>query len=432
VTPIRRTLTLAALGCSALALALPAASSAVPVRTAQAPQPAASVDPVIDWNRFLLDLQATPGDQPANVHPTYELAMLHAAINDAAVAIDHSGKRYLPRVHAIRDTSLSAAADAAAHDTLVALYPTLGASIDQHYSSLLGQVPAGRRKLNGVRVGRLVAAQLLRRRANDGSSASPIPFQPGTSPGDYELTPPAFSQPIFTHWSRVKPFLLHRADQFRPAPPPALTSPKYAAAIDEVKSLGAAQGSTRTADQTEIGQFWNPPIWAAWNRIAQAAALGQHGDLSENAHTFAALNLAFADAAIAFYDAKYAYHVWRPVTAIHAAGADGNPDTTADPNWTPLSTTAPDPSYPGAHGTISAAGADVLAGIYGNDFSFTVTSPALPGVTRSFVSFSEAAQEASVSRIYNGNHTRLDEVAGENLGHDIAGFVLARTLPIEP
>jgi hypothetical protein len=121
--------------------------------------------------------------------------------------------------------------------------------------------------------------------------------------------------------------------------------------------------------------------------------------------------------------------VWRPITAIHAADADGNSDTTADPNLTPLSTTAPDPSYPGAHGTISAAAADVLAGIYGNDFSFTVTSPALPGVTRSFASFSEAAQEASMSRIYNGNHTRLDEVAGENLGHDIAGFVLARDLP---
>ena len=422
--PTRRALTLSALGCLALTLALPAVSSAVPAaRTAQAPQPAASVDPVIDWNRFLLDLQTTPGDQPATVHPTYELAMLHAAINDAAVTINHSGRRYLTRVHAMTDGSPSAAADAAAHDTLVALYPTLGASIDQHYASLLGQVPAGRRNVNGVRIGRLAAAQLLRRRADDGSSASPIPFQPGTSPGDYQLTPPAFAQPVFTHWSRVKPFLLDRADQFRPAPPPALTSAKYAAAIDEVQSLGAAQGSTRTAEQTQIGQFWNPPIWAAWNRIAQAAALGHHGGLSENAHTFAALNLPFADAAIAFYDAKYAYHVWRPVTAIHAADADGNPDTTADSSWTPLSATAPDPSYPGAHGTISAAGADVLA------VSFTVMSPALPGVTRSFVSFSAAAQEASVSRIYNGNHTRLDEVAGENLGHDIGGFVLARDLP---
>ena len=139
--------------------------------------------------------------------------------------------------------------------------------------------------------------------------------------------------------------------------------------------------------------------------------------------------MTFADSVIAFYDAKYAFHVWRPVTAIRAADADGNPDTAGDPNWTPLSATAPDPSYPGAHGTISAAGADVLAAAYGNDVAFAATSPALPGVVRSFVSFSEAAEEASVSRIYNGNHTRLDEVAGENLGHAVANAVVDRDVP---
>jgi PAP2 superfamily len=140
------------------------------------------------------------------------------------------------------------------------------------------------------------------------------------------------------------------------------------------------------------------------------------------------LNLTFADSVIAFYDAKYTYRLWRPVTAIRNADTDGNPDTTGDPNWTPLSNTAPDPSYPGAHGTISEAGADVLSSIYGNDFAFSVTSPALPGVERQFVSFSEAAEEASVSRIYNGNHTRIDQVAGEDLGRDAADFVLHHDL----
>jgi PAP2 superfamily protein len=217
----------------------------------------------------------------------------------------------------------------------------------------------------------------------------------------------------------VKPFVLRRSAQFRPPAPPALTSAKYAAAIEEVQALGAATGSTRTADQTQIGQFWNPPIWATWNRIAQTAALGHRGSVSDSARTFAALDLTFADAVIAFYDAKYTYRFWRPITAIRA---------TSDPNWTPLSNTAPDPSYPGAHGTISAAGADVLSSIYGNDFDFTVDSTALPGVLRSFVSFTEAAQEASVSRIYNGNHTRVDQVAGENLGHNVSGFVLSREL----
>jgi hypothetical protein len=387
------TLGVAALTCAALA-SVPSAAPAAQ----QAP------DPVIGWNRFLLTLQGTAGVQPATVQPTYELAVMHAAIYDAAVR----GAR----------SSSAAAVDAAARDTLVALYPGQRAVIDQQYSAMLAQVPGPvvRRSL-GVLVGRQAAAKLLRERAHDGSAAAPLPFTPGTRPGDYQLTPPAFAPPAFTHWSAVKPFVLRRAAQFRPPPPPALTSAKYTAAIEEVKTLGAATGSTRTADQTQIGVFWNPPIWATWNRIAQTAVLAHRGSVIDNARTFAALNLTFADAVIAFYDAKYTYRLWRPVTAIRA---------TSDPNWLPLSNTAPDPSYPGAHGTISAAGADVLSALYGNDFAFSVDSTALPGVTRDFVSFSEAAEEASESRIFNGNHTRVDQVAGENLGHNVARFVLDR------
>jgi hypothetical protein len=318
--------------------------------------------------------------------------------------------------------------DAAARGTLVHLYPALRPDVDQQYAEQLAQVPGGSGKAQGIRVGRQVAARILARRANDGSSAPPIPFQPGAAPGDYQLTPPAMAAPVFTQWARVRPFVLRTASQFRPPPPPALTSRKYAAAINEVKALGAAQGSTRTADQTQIGLFWNPPIWATWNRIAESAAIGHHGSVARDARAFAALNLTFADSVIAFYDAKYAYRFWRPVTAIRNADTDGNPETVADPGWTPLSPTAPDPSYPGAHGTISAAGAEVLSSLYGNDFDFTVTSPAQPGVERPFLSFSEAAEEASVSRIYNGNHTRLDQAAGEDLGRDVAGFVLANAL----
>ena len=398
--------------------ALPATSSAKQ----------ATEDPVLEWNQFLLGIQATPGDQPATIHPTYELAIMHAAIYDAAVSIDRSGAPYLTDVHAPRRASVEAAADAAAHDTLVKLYPAVQQSIDQEYAGLLAQVPSGHRKAEGIRVGQQVAAQILAKRANDGSTAPLIPFRPGSNPGDYQLTPPTFAQPVFTHWRFAKPFVLRHADQFRPPAPPALTSAKYAAAINEVKTLGVAQGSTRTPDETQIGLFWNPPIWATWNRIAQSAVLGHPGTLSQDARTFAALNLTFADSVIAFYDGKYTYNLWRPVTAIQNAATDGNPDTTADPNWTPLSNTAPDPSYPGAHGTISAAAADVLSSIYGNDFAFSVTSPALPGVERQFVSFSEAAEEASVSRIYNGNHTRIDQVAGEDLGRDVADFVLHNAL----
>jgi hypothetical protein len=421
------TFLLAAAGLLGAWLTLPAVGSA---KALAEPTPLASqtTDPVIEWNNFLLGIQATAGDQPATVHPTYELAVMHAAIYDAVVSIDHSAAPYLTTVHAPRGASQAAAADTAARDTLVKLYPALQGPIDQEYAGLLAQLPARRHVAEGIRVGEQVAAQLLAARRGDGSDAKPIPFVPGTAPGDYRLTPPAFSTPQFTHWRFVRPFALRRANQFRPGPPPALTSAKYAAAFDEVKSLGAATGSTRTADQTEIGLFWNPPIWATWNRIAQTAAVGHHSSLSQNARAFAALNLTFADSVIAFYDAKYTYRLWRPVTGIQHADADGNPGTTADPTWTPLSATAPDPSYPGAHGTISAAGAETLASIYGNDFTFAVTSTALPGVERSFTSFTEAADEATVSRIYNGNHTRIDQVAGENLGRDVAQSVLRSAL----
>jgi PAP2 superfamily protein len=366
--------------------------------------------PVIDWNRFVLTLQATPGVQPATVHPTYELAIVHAAIHDAVVSADRRPRAASPE----------AAADAAAHDTLVKLYPAQQAAIDQQYATELASTPGGLRRLAGVAVGKDSARSILRERAGDGSQAAPLPFTPGTNPGDYQLTPPGFAAPQFTHWPNVRPFLLRRASQFRPPAPPALNSAKTVAAMQEVQRLGAATGSTRTDDQTQIGLFWNPAIWATWNRIAQTAALAHPASLDDDAGTFAALNLTFADTVIAFYDAKYTYRLWRPVTEIRAL---------ADPTWTPLSNTANDPSYPGAHGAISAAGADVLAAAYGNDFAFSVDSTALPGVLREFTSFSEAAEEASVSRIYNGNHTRIDQVAGENLGHNVAGFVLRERRP---
>jgi hypothetical protein len=160
----------------------------------------------------------------------------------------------------------------------------------------------------------------------------------------------------------VTPFVLDSGRQFRAPAPQPLTSDAYADAIDEVQQVGSATSTTRTPEQTEIGKFWNPPIQNFWNQIAQTVALAHHTDLPTTARLFAALNLSFADSAIAFYDAKYAYQLWRPVTAIRLADTDDNPDTVADPNWLPLAGNTPaDPSYPGAHSTISAAGADVLA-----------------------------------------------------------------------
>jgi membrane-associated phospholipid phosphatase len=385
--------------------------------------------PVVDWNQVLLSIVNTPGAQPATVHPTRSFAILHAAIYDAVNSIDRTHEPYLVSVRAPRGASETAAADAAAHAVLVALYPSEQSTIDADYASELAQVADGPAKAKGVNVGVRVAADTLVIRADDGSNATPPPFVAGAAPGDYRPTPPNLAAPVFTGWGRVTPFVLEDGSQFRPAPPPALTSDAYATALAEVQSLGSGTSTTRTAEQTQIGTFWSPPIQNFWNQIADTVALAKHSDLPTTARLFASLDLSLADSTIAFYDAKYAYRLWRPVTAIREADADGNPKTVGDPAWLPLAgNTAPDPSYPGAHSTLSAAAATVLASVYGDAQSFSIGSPALPGVTRSFTSFSGAAQEAGLSRIYAGQHTRLDHVAGVALGRNVATFVLRNVL----
>lgn len=397
--------------------------------TAKEPGVRESGQPVIDWNRVLLSIVDTPGAQPANVQPTRDFAIVQAAIYDAVDSIDRTYEPYLISVRAPRGASETAAADAAAHTALLGLYPGQQSLLDADYAAELATVGDGPAKDSGIRVGEQIATELLAIRANDGSNNAPAPFVPGTAPGDYRPTPPNFPAPVFTAWGQVTPFVLDTSSQFRPPPPQPLTSDAYTDAINEVQQVGSATSSTRTPDQTEIGRFWAPPIQDFWNQIAQSVALAHHTDLPTAARLFAALDLSLADSAIAFYDAKYAYQVWRPVTAIRLADTDDNPDTIADPGWLPLAGATPaDPSYPGAHSTISAAAAEVLASFFGDRQAFAVTSPALPGVTRSFRSFSTAAEEAGVSRIYAGVHTRLDHIAGVTLGHDVAGFVLHHAL----
>jgi membrane-associated phospholipid phosphatase len=388
-----------------------------------------SGQPVLDWNQALLSIVNTPGAQPATIQPTWSFAVMHAAIYDAVNSIDRSHEPYMISVRAPRDASETAAADAAAHTVLVDLYPAQQSTLDADLAAELANVPDGPAKVAGVRVGAEVARGLLAIRVDDGSTVAAPPFVPGANPGDYRPTPPNLATPVFTTWGQVAPFVLETGDQFRPPAPPALTSSAYASAINEVQDLGSATSTTRTSDQTVVGKFWTPPIQNFWNQIAQSVASAHHTDLPTTARLFAALNLSIADSAIAMYDAKYTYQLWRPVTAIRLADTDGNLLTTADPSWLPLAGNTPaDPSYPGAHSTISAAGAEVLGSFFGDDQRFSVTSPAVPGVTRSFTSFDAAAQEAGLSRIYAGVHTRLDHEAGLQLGDDVAGFVLDNAL----
>jgi hypothetical protein len=380
---------------------------------------------VIDWNKELLNIVQTPGAQPITVHPTRSYAILHAAIYDAVVSITRDAPAYVFSVNAPSGARPDAAAATAGHDTLVALYPKWKAALDQLLTGELATIPNGTGKQQGIQVGQTVAARLIAIRANDGSAATLQPFVPGNQPGDYQLTPPKFAAPVFTNWSNVTPFVLNNAAQFRPAPPPALTSQAYVQALNEIKSLGQNTSTTRTPEQTVIGKFWGGPIWNTWNEIAENAALAHHTNLETTARLFAVLNLSFADSAIAFYDAKYHYQLWRPVTAIRLANELGNPAIVANPTWTPLAVTALDPSYPSAHGVISGAGAVVLSAFFGNQDQIRVTSDVLPGVVRTFTSYNDVATEAGLSRIYAGQHTRIDIEVGSQFGQDVAQFVIS-------
>lgn len=396
---------------------------------------AAQTNPVVDWNRHLLAIVRTPGAQPATTHPTRSFAIMHAAIYDAVNRIDGTHQPYSTQITGGSPPSRSpqaeeAAAASAAHAVLVALYPSFQATLDSELQQSLSEIHAKPLIEEGMMLGEAAAAEILALRNNDGSDVLAPPFIFGSGPGAYQSTPPNFPKPVFTTWSQVVPFTLHAAAQFRPAPPPALTSTAYSDTINETKSLGIINGTAATADQMLTGFFWNGAIQNYWNEITQTAALANRLTVPETARLFALLNLTFADCVIAFYDAKYTYQLWRPVTAIRAADTDNNPDTIADPNWLPeVKNTAPDPSYPGAHAVISAAGALVLNSVLGGDqFSFNVTSEVMPGVERSFASFSAAAQEATLSRIFAGVHTRVDENAGAQLGANVAQFVLSNFL----
>jgi uncharacterized protein (TIGR03118 family) len=385
-----------------------------------------SADVVLQWNQAVL--QAIRNDKPTIGFVTRDLAIVSTAIYDAVNAIDHTASVFRVRADAPADASAVAAADAAGLFTASALFPTDTALFQATYQAALADVPAGQAQADGLAVGRFVAEQTLISRATDGANAV-VPYTPGNNPGDWRPTPPAFAPAQTPQWPFVTPFALDSGSQFRPPPPPALTSTAYTAGFNEVKDFGRVDSTVRTPQETEVARFWEakagtPQIAGYWNLIAENAATSQGNTLDQDARLFAELNVTLSDDAIAFFDAKYTYNRWRPVTAIQLAGQDGNPDTVADPNWLPLLNTANHPSWVSAHGGISGAASAVLANFFGTDnVSISLTSEDLKGVTHSFPSFSAAAAEAENSVVWSGTHFRFDVVAGDAQGKEVAQFV---------
>src|SRR5947209_10636056 len=369
-----------------------------------------SANVVLEWNQ--LTLHAIRQTNATPVVASRALAITQAAVYDAVNAIDRSSAPYFAQVHASHGASLEAAAAQAAHDTLVALFPGQASTFDAVLATDLVGIPPGRAR-QGSEVGHAVAQQILTWRSTDGSTAV-VPYTPGTNPGDWQPTPPAFLPALGPQWPQVTPFAMTVGAQFRPPPPPALDSGDYATAFNEVKSLGRVDSTTRSPDQTQIAFFWRDPTAAAyafghWNEIAQQVSAERGLDLVGDARLFALLNIAEADAIISTWDAKYTYNLWRPVTAIRYAGDSTlNPATVSDPTWTPLIVTPNFPSYTSAHSTVSGAAAAVLTSLFAADYHFSTGSDGLPGVTRSFGSFAAAAEEAGQSRIYGGIHYQFD------------------------
>jgi hypothetical protein len=386
--------------------------------------PAANV--VLEWNQVLLD--TVKADRASPLFIARDAAIVHAAIYDAVNAIDRSYTPFFADVKASRGASLEAAAAQAAHDTMVALFPAHRARFDATLAADLAGIPPGRAR-QGVAVGQAVAQQILAWRSTDGSDAQ-VPYTPGSGPGVWQRTPPAFAAAVAPHWGAVTPFGIPSGSAFRAPPPPALTSAAYTADFNEVKSVGAAGSITRTAEQSQIAQFWYggagtfTPI-GYWNQIAQDVAQRHGNSLVQDARLFALLNMAQADASFAVWDAKYTYNFWRPVTAIRAADTDGNPATAPDPAWASFLITPAHPSYNSGHSGLSGAAAAVLADFFGTDaVPFSFSSDSLPGVTRSYASFSAAMQEAGDSRVYAGIHFRFDCVAAQVIGRSVGDYVM--------
>ena len=394
----------------------------------------ALADPIADWNEAARDAVRAESIPPPRV--SRGLAMLHVAIYDAFNGIQRTHRPYHVTDVAPSGASAEAAVSAAAYEVLLHLFADSETQKDNFtllYTDLLAAIPDGQSKDDGVDYGRSVGDAIIQLRADDGA-ADTVSYTPGTEPGQWRPTPPAYAPALLPHWGQVTPFGVPSAAQLRPYLPPDLSSSNYAFELNLLREYGGAISSVRTDDQSEIAQFWansagteTPP--GHWNRIALDVAATQGLSLAEKARLLALVNIALADASICCWDAKYAYNYWRPITAIREADTDSNPDTTPDPTWSPFVTTPPFPEYTSGHSTFSRAAASVMAGFFGTDaIPFTVGSDGLPGVTRSYPGFGTAADESGISRIYGGIHFPSANIAGQTTGHLLAQYVLANFL----
>lgn len=385
-------------------------------------------DVVLRWNRVLKETVLTPGQHPATIMPVRSYAMMHAAMFDAANSIDGSYTAYLIDVPGSKNASIEAAVAQAAHDVLASLYPTRVNVFDLELAASLEGLPT-KGMMQGLRVGVRVAERMLAARANDGWNVTPPAYSLPPTPGNWQPTPPTNSPAGFTHYPAVTPFAIESGVQFAPNPPPAMTSAEYAASLNEVKELGSAASTTRTADQTLVARLWanvNTPtnFLLVWNNVARTVSTARVTSTIEKARLFALTNIALHDALQTTFTSKYVHGLWRPVTAIQRADEDNNSLTDADPTWTSLIAAPPYPSYAGNMAAIGMSQSTVLALFFGrDDIRFDHTWDGAGGATRSYAGFAAMANEQERARVWGGIHFTFDNVAGQSIGRNVGSYV---------
>jgi hypothetical protein len=381
----------------------------------------AHADVVTDWNVIALNATAFP---PNSILQSRALAIVHSAIYDAVHAVDRKSGAYAIDVEAPAGTSVEAAVVAAAYRSLVRLAPAERPMLDAALNVSLSRIPDGQGKTDGNALGQQIAEKIVALRSTDGAAAK-VAFSPKPGIGLYQLTPPQSVPAILSQWGSVTPFVLRGRTGFDLKGAPAMTTAQFARDFDEVKSVGARNSTTRTADQTAAAIFWTVQTAVPWHAAARAASAAKGLSLPENARLFALLSVASADSQIIAFEEKYKRPHWRPITAIRAATDLNIAALKGDIGWEPLLVTPPHPEYPSAHAMFSGAAEAVLRGFFGNDeIDVSVTAPGPFGVTRTYHKFSELTEEVDNARVWGGIHFRSADVDGSEIGRRIGGIIL--------
>jgi hypothetical protein len=383
--------------------------------------PYARADVVTDANARAAEITSRHPATPISVRM---MAIVQVSVFEAVNAITGRYPSYRAKMTPAPGGSVDAAVAAATRGALVKLFPAQQATIEADYQAALKAVPDGPAKSSGIAAGEQAAAAIVAMCADDGVTA-PDTYRPHAAPGVYVPT----LLPAAPHWGKRRPWVMTRADQFRPGPPPALTSDTWTKDYNEIKALGGKNSTQRTAEQTAIAKFWEATAPVVYWPVARSVASVPGRDATDNARLMAVAAMAMDDALIAVFDAKYTYNFWRPVTAIRN-GHDGNDATTREPGWVPFIDTPMHPEYPCAHCIVSGALGAVLEAEVGTGAWPTLSSasPAAQGAVRTWATANEFTQEVAAARVYDGVHYRHSAVVGSAMGKKV-GELAVKSFP---